>query len=130
MIIGIGIDIIECRRIEEVLNKFGNKFLLRIFTEKELNAIKERKSNFVETIASRFAVKESFFKALGIGMKNVSWKDVEIFNYDSGKPYLQVKGKSKDILYSRSKHPEIYVTISHIKEYGMAVVIIEDKGGM
>ncbi len=129
MIVGVGIDIVNCSRVKRIYEKFRERFLSKILTEREIEYISKRKENLIETIATRFAAKESFFKALGTGIKGVSWKDVEIFNHRSGKPFIEVRGRSLKIMKDMAVNPVVHISISHLKDYGVAMVIIEDSGG-
>ncbi len=104
----IGIDIIELDRVEKVYKKFGEKFLEKILTKKELNliySIKNRK-RFIEKLAGIFAMKEAIIKCLG----DISYKDVTIF-YENRRPFAEVKGEI------------ISVSVSHNKNYAVAVAI-------
>jgi holo-[acyl-carrier protein] synthase len=92
MIIGIGSDITDVRRIKEVIERHGERFLGRIFTEVE-RAKAERRKNRVETYAKRFAAKEACAKALGTGMRGgVWWRDMGVVNLPSGRPTLRLTG--------------------------------------
>ena len=117
MIIGIGVDITEVRRLRQAAEKWGDEFLLRIFTEKEVENAKKRVS-FYQHLAGRFAAKEAVFKALGD--KDLGWKDVEIINDKSGKPHCTIAGK-------RGRHVSVHVSISHVKSYAVANAIITQK---
>lgn len=92
MIIGIGTDIVDIRRIERTIARFGERFLDRIFTAKE-RARAERKANRVETYAKRFAAKEACAKALGTGFsRGVFWRDIGVVNRPGGKPTIALTG--------------------------------------
>ncbi|MCP2604633.1 holo-ACP synthase [Candidatus Aminicenantes bacterium AH-873-B07] len=110
---GIGIDIIEVERIAKVFGK-NKKFLFRIFTQKEINYCLSKKNKY-QHLAARFAAKEAFFKAFG---KKIGWKDIEIINQPSGKPELKIL--NPDISFKK-----IYISLSHLKKYAIALVIIE-----
>jgi holo-[acyl-carrier protein] synthase len=116
MIIGIGIDIVELERIEQLMMK-NEIFIDRILTEEE-KAIFSQLSpkRKVEFVAGRFAAKEAYAKAIGTGIgKNVSFHDIQIMNDDNGKP----------IAVSNVKDCRIHVSISHSRDYAIAQVIIE-----
>ncbi|MCV6599855.1 MAG: holo-ACP synthase [Alphaproteobacteria bacterium] len=125
MILGIGTDIVNISRIEESINKFGDSFIKRCFTESEIaesNKKKERACFF----AKRFAAKEAFFKALGTGFTHrVSWQDVNISNNEYGKPEIEISGTSKDILEKISKDAKIFISMSDDAPYATATIIIE-----
>jgi holo-[acyl-carrier protein] synthase len=92
MIIGIGSDLVDVRRIERVLARHGERFLQRIFTETE-RARAERRSNRAETYAKRFAAKEACAKALGTGLsRGVFWRDMGVVNLPSGRPTMRLTG--------------------------------------
>jgi holo-[acyl-carrier protein] synthase len=92
MIIGMGSDITDIRRIEKVIGKHGERFLSRIFTDTE-RARAERRAKSTETYAKRFAAKEACAKALGTGFRNgVFWRDLGVVNLPSGKPTLMLTG--------------------------------------
>jgi holo-[acyl-carrier protein] synthase len=92
MIIGIGSDIVDVRRIESVLERHGERFLGRIFTATE-RAKAERRANRAETYAKRFAAKEACSKALGTGFRRgVFWRDMGVINMASGRPTMRLTG--------------------------------------
>lgn len=92
MILGIGSDIVDVRRIASVLERHGERFLSRIFTAAE-RAKAERRANRVETYAKRFAAKEACSKALGTGFRRgVFWRDMGVINLPSGRPTMQLTG--------------------------------------
>jgi holo-[acyl-carrier protein] synthase len=92
MIIGIGSDVTDIRRIEKVIGRHGERFLARIFTDTE-RARAERRANAPATYAKRFAAKEACAKALGTGMRGgVWWRDMGVVNLPSGRPTLQLTG--------------------------------------
>src|SRR2546423_15163841 len=92
MILGIGSDITDIRRIEKVIERHGERFLARIFTDTE-RARAERRAKSVETYAKRFAAKEACAKALGTGMRaGVWWRDMGVVNLPSGRPTMKLTG--------------------------------------
>jgi len=92
MIIGLGNDLIDIRRIEKSINRFGARFINRLFTEKE-QARSERRANRTASYAKRFAAKEACSKALGTGFrKGVYWRDMGVSNLSSGKPTMVLTG--------------------------------------
>ncbi|MDH7512225.1 MAG: holo-ACP synthase [Clostridiales bacterium] len=114
MISGIGIDIIEVARVQRLGSK-SPRFLERVFTTREI-AYCSKKKNEYQHFAARFAAKEAFFKALG---KRIPWKDVELVNLPSGKPTLKVRAKR------RWPFGRAHVSVSHLTEYALAVVLLE-----
>ncbi|MBD3182990.1 holo-[acyl-carrier-protein] synthase [Candidatus Poribacteria bacterium] len=122
-IVGIGLDIIEVSRIESVLNRWGSKFEQRVFTPKELDYCRS-KGNYYQKLASRFAVKEAVFKALGTGWQaGVGWREIEVTNNHMGKPKVTLNGETERISKSLGVKL-ILVSMTHTKEYGAAQVIL------
>lgn len=98
MIIGIGSDICDIRRIAKVIDRHGDRFLARIFTDVE-RARAERRANAVETYAKRFAAKEACAKALGTGIRSgVWWRDMGVINLPGGRPTIRLTGGALDRL--------------------------------
>ena len=126
--IGIGADIIDIRRIEKTINRFGNKFKKRIFTDEEMNKCERRKLS-INCYAKRYAAKEAASKALGTGFrKGVFWRDLEVSNLPSGQPTIIFHGGAKKQLESISlvnNKPNINLTITDEYPYAQAIVIIE-----
>lgn len=95
MIIKTGIDIIEVSRIEENITKHGNTFLNRIYTDKEIKYCESKKVQKFQSYAGRFAAKEAVFKAVSEFVENkfdIEWKDIEILNDESGRPFVMFHG--------------------------------------
>lgn len=114
---GVGIDIIEVKRINKLINDYGERFFSRILTENEITYCKKFSKPELH-FAGRFASKEAYSKAIGTGVgKEFSWKDIEILNNEKGKPYI-VHLKQNEF----SKH-KFEISISHTEEYACAVVI-------
>ena len=92
MIFGVGSDLVDVRRIERVIARHGDRFILRIFTETE-RAKADRRATRIETYAKRFAAKEACAKALGTGFRRgVFWRDIGVVNLPSGRPTMQLTG--------------------------------------
>ncbi len=124
MIIGIGTDIIEIKRIENAVNR-THEFLNRIFTSSEINYIKSRKFN-PQNIAGNFAAKEAISKALGTGISGIRWKEIEIIRKANGAPVVVLYNNA--LKYSDDKGIiKINVSISHSQEYAIAFAIAEGK---
>lgn len=127
MIVGTGVDLADTRRIRECIERFGARFLERVYTPAEI-AYCERFKNRAERYAARFAAKEAAFKALGTGWRNgVRWLDVEVAHAPGGKPELVLRGRAgalaRELGVNRSA-----VSLSHVSEYAMAQVIFESGG--
>jgi holo-[acyl-carrier protein] synthase len=124
MIYGIGIDIIKIERFERALTRWGDRLLERVFTPQE-QAMCHNKARPGRHLAVRFAAKEAFLKALGIGMfQGVAWNNIEILNDPLGRPLMNVRGGAKKICQEKGI-TEIFVSISHETEYGVAHVLLE-----
>lgn len=122
MIIGIGTDIIEIERIKKaVLNTNG--FLNKVFTENEIKMFSEKNMK-AETIAGNFAAKEAFVKALGVGMRGISFNDIEVLRDELGKPYINLSDRMKE---KYSFKFNALVSISHNKESAISFVVIESN---
>ncbi|HJO76004.1 MAG TPA: holo-ACP synthase [Pelagibacteraceae bacterium] len=125
-ILGTGIDIVENYRLKEILLKKKSNFKKRIFTINEILYC-EKKSNSINCYAKRFAAKEAFVKALGIGFrKNINFKDIEVVNNTYGKPYISINKKiaNKIRILFKVKKFNILLSISDEKKYSIASVII------
>lgn len=128
MIIGIGNDIVDIRRIEAAIARYGDRFINRIFTDLE-QARAERKLGRVATYAKRFAAKEACSKALGTGMnRGVAWRQMGVINVPGGRPTMQLSGGAL-IQLERLTPPRhktvIHLTITDENPYAQAFVIIE-----
>jgi holo-[acyl-carrier protein] synthase len=113
----IGVDIIEIIRIEEALDRFGNRFLERIFTTQEIEFYRSK----VPSLAARFAGKEAVMKLLGTGIKGISWQEIEILKQSGGQPQVNLYGKARlkaDSLGIKT----INISLSHSKDYAIAFV--------
>src|SRR6202453_1859462 len=125
MIVGTGVDIAEVTRIRESIERFGERFLRRIFTDGEI-AYCERKAGRFERYAARFAAKEAAMKALGTGWsRGVRWRDIEVASEPSGKPLLRLEGRAREIA-DRLGVKNISLTISHSGNLALAQVIFEN----
>ncbi len=121
MILGIGNDIIEIERIRSSIEKYGEKFLNKMFTSAEQKYCLSHKKDPAKNFAGRFAAKEAFVKALGTGFREgVSWLDIEILNDEKGKPQVSVSPK----LTKQTKNSNFFISISHCRDYATAMVVI------
>jgi len=128
MIIGIGNDTVDIRRLERVLERHGDRFTLRIFTEVEVAKSEGRRLR-AASYAKRFAAKEACSKALGTGIRDgVFWRDMGVVNLPSGKPTMALTGGAADrlkALVPNGHRPEIHVTITDDFPFAQAFVLIE-----
>ncbi|MBF0593925.1 MAG: holo-ACP synthase [Candidatus Omnitrophica bacterium] len=116
MVVGIGIDIVEISRIRTAVDKWGDKFIERIFTPPEIAYARSHTLPF-QHYAGRFAAKEAIYKALGD--QSVTWKDITVINDVSGKPSCSVKRLRAGTI--------IHISISHSKYYAVANAVVETK---
>lgn len=124
MIVGTGIDLAEVDRIRASIERFGERFLNRVFTPLEI-AYVERKANRFERYAARFAAKEAGMKAIGTGWKRgVTWRDFEVANLPSGKPALRLSGVAEQVAQALGVK-NVSLSITHTAEMAMAQVILE-----
>lgn len=127
MIIGIGNDLIDIRRIEKTLDRFGDRFIERVFTPLERQKADGRR-NRVETYAKRFAAKEACSKALGTGFRRgVYWRDLGVINLRGGKPSMELTGgalKRLQELTPPGMKAQIDLTLTDEPPLGQAFVII------
>ena len=128
MILGIGTDLVNIKRIRKVLNRFGDRFEKRVFSELEIERSR-RKFDPSSSYAKRWAAKEACSKALGIGLRmGISWKEMHVVNLKSGKPELIIEGKAKYFLEKmtpRGFSTKISVSLTDDYPWAKAIVIIE-----
>lgn len=125
MIVGTGIDIVEVPRIAQSIERFGERFLKRVFTASEIRYC-ESKANRNERFAARFAAKEAAMKAIGTGMRGgVTWKDFEVGREPSGRPTMLLHGKAEQVALTLGVR-RTHVSVSHTEEYAVAYVLVED----
>ena len=130
MIVGIGSDLSDIRRIQGSLDRFGERFVQRVFTEVE-RARSERKGDRAASYAKRFAAKEACSKALGTGMKRgVFWRDMGVVNLPSGQPTMRLTGGAEKRLREiipAGMEPFIHVSLTDDHPYAQAFVVIEAR---
>jgi holo-[acyl-carrier protein] synthase len=123
MIHGIGVDIIEISRIEESIEKFGDSFLKKLFTDNEIGYCSSKPFP-TQHFAARFAAKEALSKAIATGWSGeFEWKNVEIKNSIAGKPDFEFYGHTKETL----KDHNVFLSMSHSDNTVVAFVVIEEK---
>lgn len=122
MILKTGIDIIEIKRIQTALDRHGERFLKRVFTEKEILECRGR----ANALAVRFAAKEAAAKALGTGIGPIAWREVETLHKWSGEPYLVLHG-SADIIARKAGLGVWAVSLSHSQDNAIAVVVASSE---
>ena len=128
MIVGIGVDIVDIARIQGLLDRYGERFLRRVYTDAE-TAYAIGAANKAERLAGRFAVKESVMKALGTGKtQGILWRDVETLRGRFGKPEVRLHGQAVKWLKIRGGGA-VHVSITHDGGKAIGFVILEKAGG-
>jgi holo-[acyl-carrier protein] synthase len=122
VIYGIGIDIVRIERIRKAVEKWGQKFLKRVFTEDEISYCSAKRTPYL-SLAVRFAAKEALIKALGSGIP-FCLTNIEVVNTASGQPFLKINGRLEDQFKSKLI-TKTHLSLSHENEYGIACVVLE-----
>ena len=123
MILGVGTDIIEIDRIKNAIDNTPG-FLEKVFTKREVEELSKNTLR-VESVAGNFAVKEAVSKAVGTGIRGFSFRDIEVFRDELGKPIVRVSSKIEEVI--KSKDYLFNVSISHNKTMTIAFVVLEDR---
>jgi holo-[acyl-carrier protein] synthase len=127
MIVGSGIDLVEIARIQQSFERYGQRFLDRIFTSGE-QAYCMRKRNAAESLAARFAAKEAAAKALGTGIsRGVNWLEIEVVRAPSGRPNIRFHGRAAEIA-AQLGVARAALSLTHTASLSMANVILENQG--
>ena len=124
MEIKCGVDIIEISRVKESIESLGEKFINRVFTEKEIEYCESKKNQKYQHYAARFAAKEAVFKALSWKLEDkyaICWKDIEVVDDKQGRPSLNIIGMNLNDIEN------IDISLSHCKEYAVANVTVLTK---
>jgi len=131
MILGIGSDLCNIERIEATLARFGERFLMRVFTEREQRKAASRPRAVAATYAKRWAAKEACSKALGTGLRmGIAWRDMSVSNLRSGQPVMQVRGWAAERLAAMTPPGHtavIHVTLTDDHPWAQAFVVIEAR---
>ena len=118
-VVGIGTDIAEVHRIAEMVEKHGDLFLNRVYTEREIAYCKPRKS-IHQHLAGRWAAKEAVLKAMGTGWsRGIHWTDIEVYHRTGGQPEIRLHGAAREICAEKGID-EVLISISHIKQLAIA----------
>jgi len=126
MVLGVGTDLMETKRIEVSIERFGDRFLERVFTTGEIAYCLRKKKNAAESFAARFAAKEAGAKALGTGIsRGVTWKELEVRREASGRPTLHLSGRAAELAGEMGVR-RLQLSLTHSRELAMAVVVVED----
>jgi len=116
----IGVDLIEVDRVAQTVARFGDRFLKRVYTEQELAYCQGR----ISSLAARWAAKEAVAKALGTGIGDVSWQEIEVINSPKRGPSIRLYGAAA-ALAARLEISGLAVSLSHTKDYAIAFVVAE-----
>jgi holo-[acyl-carrier protein] synthase len=125
MVLGLGTDLIEIERIQASMDRFGERFLERVFTAGEI-AYCMRKKQPAESLAARFAAKEAGAKALGTGISHgVSWKEIEVTREMGQRPMLHFRGRAGELAEAMGVR-RVQLTLSHSRKLAIAVAVVEN----
>jgi len=129
LIVGTGVDLMEIARIQDSLDRFGERFLNRVYTPKEL-AYCTRKKNCAESLAARFAAKEAGAKALGTGIsKGVNWREIEVTHLPGGRPALIFHGRAAERAATMGVTAS-HLSLSHSRDLAIAQVVLESRNAI
>lgn len=127
-ILGIGIDVVDCSRIEDSIKRFGDRFLQRVFTAGEI-AYSQSMKFPARHFAARFAAKEALSKAFGTGIgKSMGWRDLDVQKKASGEPFVVLSGGAEKMAKERGVG-KIWISLSHTDSVGMATIVLEKLDG-
>lgn len=126
MIYGVGVDLVQVDRIAQAIARYGERFLERVYTSREIAYCQGRGRRGVWQFAQRFAAKEAFSKALGVGLRagGIRWRDVEVLPNAMGKPEVHVTGRAEEFCQNAGIR-NIQLSLSDEASYAVAVVLLE-----
>lgn len=123
-VLGIGVDIVETARIDRSLERFGERFLHRVFTGGEIEYCQSMKYP-ARHFAARFAAKEAASKAFGTGIgKAMGWRDIDVHRHGSGQPFVVLDGGAKELAASRNIS-SVWISLSHTDHHAVATIVLE-----
>jgi len=126
MVLGLGTDLIEIERVQASIDRFGDRFLERLFTPGEIAFCLRKKSRAAESFAARFAAKEAGAKALGTGIsRGVGWKEIEVRREAGERPTLHLSGRASERAAAMGVR-RLQLSLTHSKALALAVVVAED----
>jgi len=126
-VVGIGTDIVECLRIRRMIEKHGELFLTRVFTDREISYCQSRK-RATEHLAGRWAAKQAVLKCLGTGaQKGFCWTEIEVQNDTAGSPRISIRGTTKEVA-QRLKVTEIIISVAQSRSYATAFALALRRG--
>ncbi|MBO5179388.1 MAG: holo-ACP synthase [Clostridia bacterium] len=122
-----GTDIIKISRVKDSIEKIGETFLKRVYTDEEIEYCESRRMCKYQSYAARFAAKEAVYKAISpVDGKEATWKDIEVCKCENGKPYIKLYGELKKIA-DKEKIKNIEISLSHDDDYAIACVVIDKE---
>jgi holo-[acyl-carrier protein] synthase len=123
-VVGIGVDLVECARIQRSIDRFGDRFLHRVFTDGEIEYSMSMKFP-ARHLAARFAAKEAVSKAFGTGIgKAMGWRNIDIRKKSSGEPFLVFSGPAQELAVARGVASAL-ITLSHTAHHAVAMIVLE-----
>src|SRR5437660_6091634 len=123
-VLGIGVDLVECARIQRSIDRFGDRFLHRVFTSGEIEYSMSMKFP-ARHFAARFAAKEAVSKAFGTGIgKAMGWRDIDVNKKESGEPFLVLHGAAEALAKKRAMK-SAWISLSHTEHHAVAMILIE-----
>jgi holo-[acyl-carrier protein] synthase len=123
---GIGTDIIECLRIAQMIERHGEHFINRVYTDHEIQYCSARKSA-TQHYAGRWAAKEAILKAIGTGwIRGISWRDVEVHNLPGGQPVVKLRGGAREAVEQRGI-TDVLISISHCRSHATAYALAKGE---
>ncbi len=126
-ILGIGTDIIECLRIAQMIERHGELFINRVYTDHEIEYCSTKKAA-TQHYAGRWAAKEAVLKALGTGwIRGIAWRDIEVRNTKGGAPTIALRGGAREVFES-SGMLSMHISISHCRSHATAYAVAEGEG--
>ncbi len=125
-VLGVGVDLVENARIQHSLDRFGERFLHRIFTAGEIEYCQAMRF-LARHFAARFAAKEAVSKAFGTGIgRAMSWKDIDVHRKPSGEPFVVLEGGAKQLAEKRGVSA-VWITLSHTEHHATAMIVLESR---
>ncbi len=125
MVVGVGVDVVEVRRIERALRRWGKAFLTRVYAPTEQDRGTGRLG--IARLAARFAAKEAVMKALGVGWGTLRFRDIEIVSDGKGRPVVRLHGRAAQAALAAGIST-VHLSLSHTREYAAAVAVAEARG--
>src|SRR5213596_1207007 len=123
-VIGIGVDLVECARIQRAVDRFGDRFLHRVFTDREIEYSMSMKFP-ARHLAARFAAKEAVSKAFGTGIgKAMGWRDIDVQKKPSGEPFVILDGSARSLADERNVRG-VWISLSHTNHHAVAMIALE-----